>query len=134
MAEKPLIDPAESTPISLASETRYVPNGIVSRTLLRTPGLRLVLFSFSAGQELTEHTSTSHAVVQVLSGECDFRVRETTHRLRSGDLLSMPANAPHAVRAETDFSMLLTLAPVAVAAPMVAPGLGRLPVSGTVGQ
>jgi quercetin dioxygenase-like cupin family protein len=81
----------------------------VSRTLLRTPNSRTVLFGFAEGQELTEHTSTQHALIQVLSGECDFSLAGKPNRLKAGDLLYLPPNLPHAVKANTQFSMLLTL-------------------------
>jgi quercetin dioxygenase-like cupin family protein len=58
---------------------------------------------------LTEHTSTQQAIIQVLSGECDFLLSGKSHILKAGDLLYMPANAPHAVKATKQFSMLLTL-------------------------
>jgi quercetin dioxygenase-like cupin family protein len=109
MTEHPLIGPGQEKIISLPAETQYAANGIVSRTLLRTESSRVVLFGFSAGQELTEHTSTQHAVVQVLSGECDFSLGGHPHRLKTGDLLYMPPNLRHAVKATKDFSMLLTL-------------------------
>jgi quercetin dioxygenase-like cupin family protein len=109
MSERPLIDEREEKVISLAQETQFAPNGIVSRTLLRTPTVRVVLFGFSEGQELTEHTSTQHAMIQVLSGECDFSLSGKSHTLKPGDFLYMPPGAPHAVKASQPFSMLLTL-------------------------
>lgn len=95
--------------VSLPVETQFAANGIVSRTLLRTENMRVVLFGFSAGQELTEHTSTQHALVQVLSGECEFTLGDKLHHLKAGALLYMPPNLRHAVKATTQFSMLLTL-------------------------
>src|SRR5512140_895698 len=109
MSEQPLMDAASEKVISLTQETQFAPNGIVSRTLLRTPALRVVLFGFSEGQELTEHTSTQHAMIQVLSGECDFSLSGKSHNLKPGDFLYMPPGAPHAVKASKPFSMLLTL-------------------------
>lgn len=109
MSERPLIDPGLEKILSLPQETQFAPNGIVSRTLLRTVNSRVVLFGFSEGQELTEHTSTQHAVIQILSGECEFTLGSQPHPLKAGDLLYMPPNLPHAVRATKEFSMLLTL-------------------------
>jgi quercetin dioxygenase-like cupin family protein len=109
MSEQPLIDSTKEKIISLSAETKFADNGIVSRTLFRTPGLRVVLFGFAEGQELTEHTSTQHATIQVLSGQCEFTLNGTPHTLKAGDYLYMPPNAPHAVRATERFSMLLTL-------------------------
>jgi quercetin dioxygenase-like cupin family protein len=109
MSEQPLIDAEREKIISLPQETQYAPNGIVSRTLLGTPTARAVLFGFSEGQELTEHTSTRRALIQILSGECEFRLGPQSHLLKAGDFLHMPANSPHAVKATKQFSMLLLL-------------------------
>lgn len=109
MSERPLIEADAERVISLADETRYAPNGIVSRTLMRTTNSRVVLFGFTEGQELTEHTSTQHALIQILSGECEFRLAGKPRVVKGGELLYMPPNLPHTVRATKQFSMLLTL-------------------------
>lgn len=108
MNEKPVIDAGSPKVVSLANETGFAANGIVSRTLLRTDRTRVVLFGFAEGQELTEHTSTQNAIVQILSGECEFSLAGKPHPVKAGDLIYMPASLPHAVRATTQFSMLLT--------------------------
>jgi quercetin dioxygenase-like cupin family protein len=74
MSERPLIEAEREKILSLPTEAQYAPNGIVSRTLLRTENLRTVLFGFAEGQELTEHTSAA-CLVQILSGECEFCLR-----------------------------------------------------------
>lgn len=93
----PLIAPAQT-----------VSHGIVSQAVLSTPGLRVALFRFSAGQEMSEHTSSSRALVQILSGSGDFDFHGKTHQLKQGDLLHLPPKLPHAVRAIEDMTMLLT--------------------------
>lgn len=109
MSEQPLLSLDREKIISLAGETQFAPNGIVSRTLLRGPNGRVVLFGFAEGQELTEHTSTQQALIQILSGECEFFLAGKPHAMKTGDLLYMPPNLPHAVKATKQFSMLLTL-------------------------
>ena len=109
MKEQPLLEAGTQKIISLAAETRFAENGIVSRTVFRGPNIRVVLFGFAAGQELSEHTSTQHALVQILSGECEFILGGKSHSLKAGDLLYMPPNLPHAACATKSFSMLLTL-------------------------
>jgi len=109
MSEQPLIDISREKIIALGQETQFAPNGIVSRTLLNAPAARVVLFGFAEGQELTEHTSTQHALIQILSGECEFSLAGKPHLLKTGDLLYLPPNLPHAVKATKQFSMLLTL-------------------------
>jgi quercetin dioxygenase-like cupin family protein len=109
MKSLPLIDLSKEKIVSLARDTRFAPNGIVSRVLLQTPAARVVLFGFAPGQELTEHTSTSHAFIQILSGACEFSLNGQPHPLKAGDALYMPPHLPHAVKATEQFSMLLTL-------------------------
>lgn len=109
MSERPLIDAGREKILSLEAETQFAPNGVVSRTLLSTEYSRAVLFGFSEGQELTEHTSSQHAMIQILSGECEFFLDGKPSALKAGDVLYMPPNLRHAVRATKQFSMLLTL-------------------------
>lgn len=112
MSEMPLIPGGACRVLSLAAETQFAPNGIVSRTLWHSPNGRMVLFGFDAGQELTEHTSPHHATVHILSGRCEWKLGEETRTLEAGDLVYMPPQLPHAVKALERFSMLLTLVKV----------------------
>jgi quercetin dioxygenase-like cupin family protein len=107
--EQPICEGTSWKILALAEESKFAPNGIVSRTLLSTANCRVLLFGFAEGQELTEHTSTQHALVQVLSGQCEFSVGGKSNTLTAGQLLYMPPNERHAVKATTQFSMLLTL-------------------------
>ena len=108
MKELPLIAPDQTKVINLADETRFADNGIVSRTILNTAHGRVILFGFAEGQELSEHTSTQHVLIQILSGECEFSLDGKWHTLKAGAFLHMPPNLRHAVRAKLPFSMLLT--------------------------
>jgi len=118
MKEEPLLATDCERIISLAQETQFAPNGIVSRTVFATPTTRVILFGFAPGQELTEHTSTQHALVQMLSGECEFTLAGRKQILKSGDFLHMPPGLPHAVLATQQFAMLLTLTkPAELSAP-----------------
>jgi quercetin dioxygenase-like cupin family protein len=109
MSERPLIDLAREKVLSLDDETQFAPNGIVSRTVLNTGAGRVILFGFDMGQELTEHTATQHALVQILTGACEFSLAGQWHSLEAGKAVYMPPGMPHAVKATEKFSMLLTL-------------------------
>lgn len=95
--------------IHLGDATQFSESGIVSRKVLATPTTRLILFGFAKGQELTEHASPSRALVQILSGSCEFSVGGKPRTLRAGDLLHLPPRVPHSVVATEPFSMLLTM-------------------------
>ncbi len=97
--------------LALDETAQVVGHGIVSRTLLATPELRAVAFTFAAEQALTEHTSSARAFIQILSGECEFSIAGQPQILRAGQALHLPPNVPHAVRALTAMRMLLVLAP-----------------------
>ena len=111
MKSSSLLSSGEAGTLALAEAAQAVGHGIVSRTLLATPELRSVLFSFAPDQALTEHTSTSRALIQILTGECEFSVSGKPRTLKAGDLLHLPPNVPHAVRATSSMTMLLVLAP-----------------------
>ncbi len=110
MTARTLLPAAEAQTLTLADAVQTSTAGIVSRTVLQTPELRVVLFAFAEGQELTGHSSKRRAVVQILQGECEFQFNGQWQRLASGTILHLPPDHPHAVRATGGaFSMLLTL-------------------------
>ena len=109
MNVNPVLPANKEGVLSLNEGGAFRDHAIVSRSLLQTPQLRVVLFHFDAGQELTEHTSPHRATVQVLSGGCEFLLGTEWHPLKAGDFVHMPPGLPHAVRASERFSMLLTL-------------------------
>jgi quercetin dioxygenase-like cupin family protein len=103
----PALDPAA---LRLADALQASASGIVSRTVLQTPELRVVLFTFADGQELTTHTNTRRAFIQVLEGTGEFLFGGRWEKLGAGTVLHLPPRAPHAVRAGSGpFAMLLTL-------------------------
>jgi quercetin dioxygenase-like cupin family protein len=73
--------------------------------------VRVAPFAFAADRVLTEHTSNSRALIHVLSGEAEFTVAGEPRWIAAGNLLHVPPNVPHAVRAVTAITMLLTLVP-----------------------
>jgi quercetin dioxygenase-like cupin family protein len=83
--------------------------GILSRTIHEDDAVTLTLFAFDAGQELTEHTSSRAALVEVLEGEADVRLGEDEHVAGPGAWISMPPGLPHAIRARSPMVMALTL-------------------------
>jgi quercetin dioxygenase-like cupin family protein len=87
----------------------YQAGAVVSRTLINQRTGTVTLFAFDAGQELSEHTTPYDALVQVLDGEAEIMISGKPFRLKAGDLIIMPANDPHAVKAPMPFKMMLTM-------------------------
>lgn len=85
------------------------PAGTLSRTLHSDDDLRVVVFGFAEGEELTEHTASRPAVIQVLRGELELTLGGEPVTAREGSWVHMSAGLRHAVRARTPSLMLLTL-------------------------
>jgi quercetin dioxygenase-like cupin family protein len=87
----------------------YQESAIVSRTLIDKKAGTVTLFAFDEGQGLSEHTAPYDAMVQVLDGEVEISIEGKPFHLKEGEMIVMPANKPHALRALTSFKMLLTM-------------------------
>ncbi len=87
----------------------YSENSIVSKHVVRDKSGNISLFAFDAKQELSEHTASFDALVQVLEGKVRIQIQADGHILTEGESIIMPANIPHAVYAEEKFKMLLTM-------------------------
>lgn len=93
----------------LGAEVTIPEEGTLSRTLHRDELVRLVVFGFDEGQELTEHTSASAAVVQVVSGSVTVGVEGEERRMGPAAWLLLPPGMPHSLRALEPSVVLLTL-------------------------
>ena len=96
-------------PINLAAGVNYADDAIVSKTLLDKKSGTLTLFAFDAGQGLSEHTSPYDATVLIVEGEAVLTIGGQRVEAHAGELVIMPANVPHDVRAEARFKMLLIM-------------------------
>ena len=93
----------------MAEEVSYQEGSIVSKQLISKPNGTVTLFAFDEGQSLSEHTAPFDALVIVLDGEGEITVAGEKHLVRAGEMIIMPANQPHAVRAEKRFKMMLVM-------------------------
>jgi quercetin dioxygenase-like cupin family protein len=87
----------------------YQDGAVVSRTLVKKPTGTVTLFAFDAGEGLSEHTAPFDALVSVLDGEAQITIDTTDYRVAAGEMILLPANHPHAVKAVHQFKMLLIL-------------------------
>ncbi len=95
--------------INLATDINYGDGAVVSKTLLNKKTGTLTLFSFDAGQGLSEHTSPYDATVVITEGEGVITIAGEELILKAGEMIIMPANIPHDVQARTRFKMLLIM-------------------------
>jgi quercetin dioxygenase-like cupin family protein len=100
---------AGAQPAKIAELVNYQDGAIVSREIVKKPTGTVTVFAFSEGQGLSEHTAPFDALVQVLEGEVEITISGKPHFLQGGELILMPANKPHALKAFKRFKMLLTM-------------------------
>lgn len=101
------VDPAAAS--SLAEMVQYQENSVVSRILLQHESGTMTVFSFDAGQALSEHTVPFHAFIQVLDGEAEIIIGGKAVTASAGEIVLMPGEVSHEVKAKKRFKMLLTL-------------------------
>lgn len=87
----------------------YATDSVVSKTLIDTTAGTITLFAFDKAQGLSEHTAPFDAVVQIVDGEAAITIGGNTTKVSEGQMIIMPANIPHALKAVTRFKMLLTM-------------------------
>jgi quercetin dioxygenase-like cupin family protein len=93
----------------LAEMIEYQGGAVVSRVLINKPAGTVTLFAFDAGQGLSEHTAPFDVLLEVLEGGLVVLASGHEHRLTAGELIIMPANEPHELRALTRVKIILTM-------------------------
>jgi len=85
------------------------PDSIISRTFHEDERMKVILFAFAQGQELSEHTSSQPAMLLFLRGEAKLTLGGDEHQASSGTWVHMPARLTHSIKAKTATIMLLML-------------------------
>ena len=87
----------------------YQTGSVVSRTLIDKKAGTVTAFSFDEGQGLSEHVAPYDALVYVLDGEAEITVAGKSSRVKSGEMIILPAKKPHALKAIKRYKMILTM-------------------------
>ena len=95
--------------LTLSELVAYQDGSVVSKTLIDKKIGTVTMFSFGAGQGLSEHTVPYDAFVQVVDGEAEVVINGETHTVTAGQMIIMPANIPHELKAVKPFKMLLVM-------------------------
>jgi len=96
--------------IAKAAElVNYQDGSVVSREIIKKPTGNVTIFAFDEGEGLSEHTAPFDALVHVLEGEADIRIAGRQHRLQGGEMILIPAQQPHSLKALQRFKMMLTM-------------------------
>ena len=106
--KQPLND--DLPPIStLVKSVSYQKGAVVSKTLIDKNTETVTIFAFAEGQGLSEHTAPFDAMVSILDGEAEITISGKSFHLKAGEMITMPANKPHALKAIKPFKMMLVM-------------------------
>ena len=96
-------------PQNLIDLVNYQEGSVVSRTLIKKKTGTVTLFAFDQDQALSEHTAPFDAMVYILDGKAEIIISGNSNILEKGNMIIMPANEPHALKAREQFKMMLTM-------------------------
>lgn len=109
MAQELLDQRIREQAVTLTDEIACQTEGVVSKTIIDKPAGTLTLFAFDEAQGLSEHSAPFDAFVHLLEGEMEIRLDGSACHLLKGQSLMMPANVPHALRAQKPSKMMLVM-------------------------
>jgi quercetin dioxygenase-like cupin family protein len=87
----------------------YQEGAVVSRMLINKKVGTVTLFSFDKGESISEHTSPFDALVYVFDGKAEIIISQKSYILEKGQMITIPENDPHALKALERFKMVLTM-------------------------
>lgn len=87
----------------------YAEGGVVSKEIIHNEAGSVTLFSFDAGQGLSEHLAPYDALIQVIDGEMELIVKNTKYIIKTNEAFVIPSGAKHSVNAAQRFKMIITM-------------------------
>ncbi|MFO7525833.1 MAG: cupin domain-containing protein [Ignavibacteriaceae bacterium] len=94
---------------TLKDAVNYQNGSIVSRQIVKKPNGNITLFAFDKDESLTEHTSPYEAVVYMVDGEMEIKIGGNPYNVKAGEIIIMPPDVPHGLKATVQSKMLLTM-------------------------
>lgn len=95
--------------MKMADLVDYQEGSVVSRMVISKEKGTVTTFAFDEGQGLSEHTAPYEALVYILDGEAEITISGEPFHLKAGEMIIMPADDPHALKATKRFKMLLVM-------------------------
>ena len=99
----------KSRPINIENLIEYQEDSVVSREIIRKETGTITIFAFDKGEGLSEHTAPFDALVQIVDGTAEIIISGNKNVVKTGEMIIMPGNVPHALNAVERFKMVLTM-------------------------
>ncbi len=99
----------KSTAHIIVEIIEYIPNSVVSKTIIKKTTGDVTVSSFDEGEELAEKTSPFDIYIQIIDGVAEVVINEKKYRLRLGEGIIIPAHSRHRFYANEQFKMISTI-------------------------
>lgn len=87
----------------------YIPNSVLSRTIIKKTTGNVTVSSFAAGEELAEKTSPFDNFIQIIDGAAEITIDGKVYKLKLGQGIVIPAHSTHCFNANEQFKMISTV-------------------------
>jgi quercetin dioxygenase-like cupin family protein len=104
-----MTDELKAKTLKIEDLIEYQEGSVVSREIIRKDTGTVTIFAFDKGEGLSEHTAPFDAMVQIIDGKAEITISGNKNVLEKGDMIIMPANDPHALKALERYKMVLTM-------------------------
>jgi quercetin dioxygenase-like cupin family protein len=94
---------------NLSDLVKYQENAVVSSEIIKKDAGTVTVFAFDKGQGLSEHTAPFDALVNIIDGQAEVSISGKPFTVKEGEMIIMPANKPHSLKAVEKFKMLLVM-------------------------
>ena len=95
--------------LNLSEMISYQEGSVVSKEIIKKQAGTVTLFAFDQGQGLSEHTAPFDALVNIIDGQAEVTISGKLFIVKEGEMIIMPANKPHSLKAVEKFKMLLVM-------------------------
>ena len=95
--------------LNIENLIEYQEGSVVSREIIKKDTGTVTIFAFGKGEGLSEHTAPFDAMVQIIDGQAEITISGKKNLLEKGEMIIMPANEPHALKALEKYKMILTM-------------------------
>lgn len=96
-------------PKNINQTINYQPSSVVSQEIINQPTGTVTLFAFDQGQGLSEHTAPYDALLIITDGIAEITISGVKNEVKNGEMLLLPAHAPHSLKAIQQFKMILVM-------------------------
>lgn len=107
--KKDSVEVVMSKALDMAKLVDYQDGAVVSRTVIKKPTGTVTVFAFDKGQGLSTHSAPFDALVHILDGEALITISDKPNRVKAGEIIILPANKPHGLKAVKPFKMMLVM-------------------------